>query len=87
MKEDVKRVLRLEQPLKGTEIARRIGHDRGAVNSFLDKNRDVFTQNAAFKWSLAVDRIKSVSIASLNLSTRVSALKVQLTTISQMQRC
>ncbi len=36
MKEDVKRVLRLEQPLKGTEIARRIGHDRGAVNSFLD---------------------------------------------------
>lgn len=52
MKEEVKRVLRLEQPLKGREIAKRIGQDRSAVNAFLDKNRDVFTQNAEYEWFL-----------------------------------
>ncbi|WP_027820673.1 hypothetical protein [Paraburkholderia bannensis] len=56
MKEDVKRVLRLEQPLKIREIAKRTGHDRSAVNAFLDRNRDVFTQNAAFEWSLAEEQ-------------------------------
>ncbi|MFL9897871.1 hypothetical protein PQR71_06810 [Paraburkholderia fungorum] len=52
MKEDVKRVLREEQPLKGREIAKRIGQDRRAVNAFLDTNRDTFTQNDAFEWSI-----------------------------------
>lgn len=51
-KEEVVRVLSAEPGLKGREIAKRIGADKTAVNSFLSKNKDIFYQSEEYRWFL-----------------------------------
>lgn len=50
MKEKIERILREAPGLKGREIAKAIGEDRHAVNSFLHKNRESFTQDENYCW-------------------------------------
>lgn len=52
MKHKIERVLKETPGLKGKEIAKNIGEERKAVNSFLHKNTDCFSQNDNFCWFL-----------------------------------
>ena len=53
MKDRIEQVLKESPGLKGKEIAKRIGEERKAVNSFLYKNTDRFSKNDNFCWFLA----------------------------------
>ena len=53
MKDRIERVLKESPGIKGKEIAKKIGEERKAVNSFLHKNTDRFSQNDNFCWFLA----------------------------------
>jgi len=53
MKDKIERVLKESQGLKGKEIAKKIGEERKAVNSFLHKNTECFSQNDNFCWFLS----------------------------------
>jgi len=44
-------LLEVSPNLLGREIAKKIGKDRKEVNSFLNKNQDIFYQNNEYRWS------------------------------------
>ncbi len=52
MKDKIERVLKKIPGLKGKEIAKKIGEEKRAVNSFLHNNTDYFSQNENFCWFL-----------------------------------
>ena len=52
MKDKIEQVLNENPGLKGKEIAKKIGEERKAVNSFLYQNTDYFLQNDNFCWFL-----------------------------------
>ena len=52
MVEEIQRVLRLNQPLKAKDIAKRLGIERSVISALLHQHLEVFVQNDAYQWSL-----------------------------------
>ncbi|ABO53286.1 hypothetical protein LA345_20720 [Burkholderia vietnamiensis] len=52
MKEEIKKILRVKQPIKAREIAKLLDADTGAVNRALYASGDDFVKDPAHRWSL-----------------------------------
>ena len=51
MRDSIFGLLEVSPNLLGREIAKKIGKDRKEVNSFLNKNQDIFYQKKEYRWS------------------------------------
>lgn len=65
MLDDIKALLKIKPGLKGRQIAKKIGEDRKAVNSFLSKNLDSFEKDDDHCWTL-----KQVSITKIEFPSK-----------------
>lgn len=52
MRDSIFGLLEVSPNLLGREIAKKLGKDRKEVNSFLNKNQDIFYQNNEYRWSI-----------------------------------
>lgn len=57
MRDSIFCLLEVSPNLLGREIAKKLGKDRKEVNSFLNKNQDIFYQNNEYRWSICVQDI------------------------------
>ena len=54
MKDLITAILVKQPKLTAREIAKTLGIEKKEVNAFLYKNQDIFSQDEAFCWSLAI---------------------------------